>query len=81
LVLFVIRTGGNPLQSRPAPALVATVLLVVVVGVYLPYSPLAESLGFNPLPVAFLAFVTAVTFVYLILVEWAKRIVLQRAWT
>jgi magnesium-transporting ATPase (P-type) len=34
LVLFVIRTAGNPLRSRPSPAL-ATVL-VVLVGVVLP---------------------------------------------
>src|SRR5213079_3672110 len=32
LVLFVIRTAGNPLRSRPSFALAATTILVVVIG-------------------------------------------------
>src|SRR5262249_46060984 len=39
LVLFVIRTAGNPLESRPSGPLVATCLAVVALGVWLPFSP------------------------------------------
>jgi len=81
LVLFVIRTGGNPLRSRPSRALTVTVLTVVVVGLLLPYSALAGPLGFVPLPAGYLLFVLAATGVYLALVEAVKRQVLGRAAT
>ena len=41
LVLFVIRTPGNPLRSRPSLPLVITVLAVVVIALVLPFTPLA----------------------------------------
>jgi Mg2+-importing ATPase len=78
LVLFVIRTAGNPLRSRPSRALTCSVLLVVLIGVVLPYTPLAETLGFTPLPALFLAFVAGATVTYLLLVEVVKRRVIAR---
>jgi P-type Mg2+ transporter len=79
LVLFVIRTGGNPLRSRPSRPLMFTVVAVVIVGLVLPYTPVAAPLGFVPLPGAYLAFVAGATAVYLILVEVVKRRVLRNA--
>ena len=73
LVLFIIRTSKNPLRSRPSLPLLAASLAVVVVGILLPFSPLAHLLGFTPLPAVFLVFLVAVTFTYLLLVEVAKR--------
>ncbi|HET9000599.1 MAG TPA: magnesium-translocating P-type ATPase [bacterium] len=78
LVIFVIRTAGNPLLSRPSPALAATTLLVVLIGILLPFSPLAGPLGFVPLPGGFFAFLAAVTITYLLLVEIAKRGLMRR---
>jgi len=79
LVLFVIRTAKNPLQSRPSTPLMATCLAVVAIGTYLPFSPLARALGFTPLPPTFLAFVAVATAIYLMLVEIAKRQLLNGA--
>ena len=42
LVLFVIRTFGNPLKSKPSGPLTATVLLIVLVGILIPFSPTAK---------------------------------------
>ena len=50
LVLFVIRTMGNPLRSRPSRALTITTLAITGIGVALPWTPLAGALGFTPLP-------------------------------
>jgi Mg2+-importing ATPase len=80
LVLFVIRTAHRPWHSRPSRALIVTVLAVVLIGVWLPYSPFAGAMGFVRLPVAYLAFVAAATAAYLSLVEVAKPFVLRRAW-
>ena len=79
LVLFVIRTSKNPLRSRPSGPLMATCLAVVVVGIYLPFSPLAGVLGFTPLPAAYFAFLALATGAYLLLVEAAKRHLLHGA--
>jgi Mg2+-importing ATPase len=78
LVLFVIRTAGRPWASRPSPALAATTVAVVLVGVLLPFTPLAGPLGFVPLPPGFFLFLGAVTLTYLGLVEVAKRRLVTR---
>ena len=73
LVLFVIRTAGNPLRSRPGKALIATVLGAVTAGTLLPFTPIGADLGFVPLPLAFFAFLAAATATYLLLVQAVKR--------
>lgn len=73
LVLFVIRTAGNPLRSRPSKALIVSVLLAIAIGVLLPATPLATDLRFVLLPPAFFVFLIAATLTYLLLVEMAKR--------
>jgi Mg2+-importing ATPase len=78
-VIFVIRTAGSPLASRPSVALSATTLTVVVAGALLPFTPLADLLGFVPLPPGFFLFLVAATATYLGLVEVVKRYVLRRA--
>ena len=77
LVIFVIRTTGNPLRSRPSGALGATTLAVVLVGLLLPFTPLAGPLGFVPLPASFFVFLAVATLTYLALVEAVKRRVLN----
>jgi Mg2+-importing ATPase len=73
LVLFVIRTFGNPLRSRPSVPLIATTLAIVAVSLLLPLTPLATMLGFVPLPAKFFAFLAVATATYLLIVEIAKR--------
>jgi Mg2+-importing ATPase len=81
LVIFVIRTAGNPVRSRPSGALAITTLLVVVTGFVLPFSPLARILGFVPLPPAYFLFLTVATMTYLLLVESLKRRLVGRILT
>src|SRR5215471_15311434 len=57
LVLFVIRTTGNPLTSRPSRALTLTTLAIVAIGAALPLTPLAGPLGFVAPPLRYGAFV------------------------
>lgn len=78
LVLFVIRTVGNPLQSRPSLPLAITTLAIVLVGIALPFSPVAPLLGFVPLPAGFFLFLAAATVTYLGLVQLAKHRILRR---
>jgi Mg2+-importing ATPase len=73
LVLFVIRTAGHPLRSRPSLPLAIGVLAALAIGMVLPWTPLAPRLGMTPLPAAFFVFLLAATATYLLLVELAKR--------
>ena len=51
LIVYIIRTRRIPfLQSSPSPAMLITTLVVVAVGSWLPYSPMAPMLGLVPLP-------------------------------
>ncbi|HET9166238.1 MAG TPA: magnesium-translocating P-type ATPase [Candidatus Angelobacter sp.] len=78
LVLFVIRTSGNPFRSRPSRALTATTLGVVILGIILPFLPFGSRLGFTPLPPIYFAFLAAATVTYLLLVEIAKRFLMHK---
>jgi P-type Mg2+ transporter len=73
LVLFVIRTAGNPLRSRPSVPLTITTLAVVTVGLLLPFSPLSKVLGLTPLPGLYFLFLAGMTVTYLLFVELVKR--------
>ncbi|MFS0717793.1 magnesium-translocating P-type ATPase [Arthrobacter sp. 1P04PC] len=80
LIIFAIRTRRVPfLRSRPSAGLLGASLGVVAVGVFLPLSPLAGLLGFDPLPVPFFLALLGMTVVYLVLVEVAKRWFFARA--
>ncbi len=73
LVIFVIRTFGNPFRSKASLPLTLTALGVVLVGVVLPFTPLASILGFVPLPALYFAFLGVATLTYLALVELVKQ--------
>ena len=78
LVLFSIRTVRSPLRSRPSRALASTVLGVVALGLALPFTPLAEPLGFVPMPASFYVFITCATLLYLGLADMVKRPLMRR---
>ena len=73
LVLFVIRTAGNPWSNRPSHALAGTVVAVVLAGMLLPFTRIGRDLGFVPMPAMFFLFLIIATGTYLALVEMVKR--------
>jgi P-type Mg2+ transporter len=72
LVVFVIRTAGNPFKSRPSGRLLIGVVAVSVAGVVLPYTRLGAVLGFIPLPVSLLGAIALLALTYLFLVQAVK---------
>lgn len=80
LIIFVIRTRRVPFfRSRPSSGLIFASFAVVAVGVYLPFSPLANVLGFDLLPPVFFLTLVALVVPYLVLVEIAKSWFFSRA--
>jgi len=73
LVIFVIRTAGNPFKSRPSRPLLLTVVGGVLVGLIVVVSPLGGLLGFAPLPPLFFGVLLLMTATYLALVQVLKR--------
>ncbi|HAF14475.1 MAG TPA: magnesium-translocating P-type ATPase [Blastocatellia bacterium] len=78
LVIFIIRTAGNPLRSRPSLALTATTIAVVMAGIAIPFTLLGKVLGFVRLPFAFFLFLAGASGTYLLLVELVKRRLMRR---
>jgi Mg2+-importing ATPase len=73
LVIFIIRTRRIPFfHSRPSPPLLATTLACAAIGVVLPFSPAAGVLGFQALPLGFLAILVGMVVTYLGIVEAGK---------
>ena len=72
LVVFVIRTAGNPFKSRPNRALLLAVFAVVIVAMVLPYTALGTLLKFTPLPLALLGVIAGLAVTYLLLVQAVK---------
>ncbi len=72
LVVFVIRTAGNPFKSRPSGRLLIAVVAVSVAGAVLPYTPLGALLGFTPLPISLLGAISLLAVTYLVLVQAVK---------
>jgi Mg2+-importing ATPase len=73
LVIFVIRTRGNPFKSRPHPVLVATSLGVALLGAVLPFTPVGSYFGLVPPPARFYFILAGMALAYLVVVEIAKR--------
>jgi Mg2+-importing ATPase len=75
LVIFVIRTRRVPfLRSRPSTPLLSTTLVCAAVGAALPFTPLADTLGFTALPAAFAGVLAGMVVSYLALVELGKYV-------
>jgi Mg2+-importing ATPase len=75
LAIFAIRTRRVPFfRSHPSLPLTLAALAVVLVGAALPATPVGRTLGFAPLPAAFVAALTGMLIGYLALVEVGKRV-------
>jgi Mg2+-importing ATPase len=73
LVIFVIRTRGNPLRSRPHPLLITSSIAVVLLAIALPYTALGVYFGFTPPPASFFGVLTLLVMSYLWVVEGIKQ--------
>jgi len=74
LVIFVIRTQGNPFKSRPHKVLAFTSLFIVLMAILLPLTPLGAYFGFVAPPWNFYIILMAMTFMYLVCVQVAKSL-------
>jgi P-type Mg2+ transporter len=81
LIIHVIRTNKIPfLQSRASWPLTITTVLIIGLGVVLPFSPLAAALGFVALPPLYWVFLFLTLTCYMALTQAVKSWLLKKAW-
>jgi Mg2+-importing ATPase len=81
LIIHVIRTNRIPfLQSRASLPLILTTVAVMAFGIWLPYSPVASSLGFTELPRLYWPILGATLLAYMILTQLVKMWLLKKKW-
>lgn len=81
LILFVVRTRRPLLRSRPGRYLWVSTLLVAMGSVLLPWLPYVASwFNFVPLPAALMGQLLAITLLYLVCSELAKRTIAHWHW-
>ena len=81
LIIHVIRTNKIPfLQSRASWPVMAMGLLVVAIGIALPFSPLGRYLGFSPLPLLYWPLLALTLLAYTLLTQGVKMILLRWKW-
>ncbi len=73
VVVFSIRTRMPFHRSQPSRAMILVTLVVAVVALVLPYSPLANILGFKPLGLQTLGMIGGIIILYFISAEIVKR--------
>lgn len=73
VVVFAVRTRLPFRRSRPSRAMLAVTGFVMLITLWLPYSPLAGLMGFVPLPLTYLLVIFGIVALYFLSAEFAKR--------
>jgi Mg2+-importing ATPase len=81
LIIHVIRTNQIPfIQSRASWQLTLTTVIIMAFATYLPFSPLAEALGFVPLPNLYWPLLALTLLCYVGLTQLIKTWLVRKAW-
>ncbi len=79
LIIHIIRTGKIPfLESRASTALITTTVIIVAIGIALPFSWLGGFLGFVPLPRGYWIALSLILMSYVILTLFVKTWFIRR---
>jgi P-type Mg2+ transporter len=79
LIIHVIRTNKVPfIQSRASWPLIVTSGAIMLLGIWLPYSPIGLWLGFVPLPILYWPLLLITLLLYVVLTQVAKTWLLRK---
>jgi Mg2+-importing ATPase len=79
IVIHIIRTARIPfIESRASPALIATTLIIVSIGMMIPFSGLGPILGFVPLPLGYWPLLALMILSYVVLTHLVKTWFVRR---
>ena len=72
LIIFAIRTRKILFKSKIHPALAAMAIVIVLIAIIIPFTPLGTWFGLTPLPKVFFLFLAGAIVAYFTLVELVK---------
>ena len=79
LIVHMIRTRKIPfIQSWAAKPVLALTTLIMAIGIFIPFSPFADSLKMQPLPIDYFPFLIAILLAYCILTQFVKNWFIKR---
>jgi len=74
LIIHMIRTSKVPfLQSWAATPLTILTVLIMAIGIYIPFSPFAHAIGLMPLPLPYFYWLALILVSYCVLTQGVKR--------
>lgn len=74
LIVHMIRTTKIPFfQSRAATPVIILTILVIAIGIYLPFSPFADSFKFTKLPFSYFLWLLLILACYCVLTQFVKN--------
>jgi P-type Mg2+ transporter len=81
LIIHVIRTNKIPLlQSRSSWQVLAMSLIIMAIGIAIPFSPLGPYLGFSQLPTLYWPLLAITLLCYVVLTQGVKMLLLRLKW-
>lgn len=79
MIVHIIRTRSIPFYKRPASTpLIAISILVIVLGIMLPFSVFAPYLKLQPLPMSYFLWLAAILLSYALIMEFVKKWYIRR---
>lgn len=79
LVVHMLRTQKIPfIQSTAAFPVIVMTMLIMAVGIYIPFSPMGSLIGLEPLPWSYFPWLIATLLSYCIVAQLMKRIYIKR---
>ena len=77
--IHIIRTAKIPfIQSNANKAVYISSILLIIVGILVPFTPLGTAIGLVPIAIKYIWMIFGVTFLYCILASFAKKIYIKR---
>jgi len=81
LIIHIIRTNRIPfIQTRASWPVILTTAIIMMIGVWLPFSPIAGLLGFAALPPLYWPLLILTLVCYVLLTQGVKMYLLRKAW-
>ncbi|MGZ3774340.1 MAG: magnesium-translocating P-type ATPase [Pseudobdellovibrionaceae bacterium] len=72
VIIYIVRTFKRFYKSKPSPSLMVSSVCVATIAIYLPYSPVANWMGFVPLSFSALSGILCIVFLYALISELTK---------
>lgn len=74
LIVLVIRSRKPFFKSRPGKYLLLATLIIAIVTLSLPFTPLGQVFGFSPLPFPFVLLIALIVLAYIVTAEMVKTV-------